>query len=103
MHRGTELRVAQEEARKKGLEPQFVEIDKPDPSVLFSPRFLSIAAKDPQSPDAIEALRMTLISSNDHVTGAVYETRAKAVEILERLLCREAVDHRAVGISEPVR
>ncbi len=79
-----ELRVAQEEARKKGLEPQFVKIDKPDPSVLFSPRFLSIAAQDPQSPDAIEALRMTLISSNDHVSGAVYETRAKAVEILER-------------------
>jgi thiol-disulfide isomerase/thioredoxin len=75
-------RAARDEARKKGQDPQNFESDKPHPAVLFSPRFLSVAEKDPEAPDAIDALRMTLLTSNDPKVGRSLETRAKAVKIL---------------------
>ena len=56
---------------------------KPHPNVAFSPRFLAIAEKNPEGPEAIDALKMTLQTSNSRPqTGTVLETRAKAIKIL---------------------
>ena len=59
----TEFRAAYEEAKKNGKEKDF-KFDKPHPAALFSPRFLAIAEKNPEGPDAIEALKLTLQTSN---------------------------------------
>jgi thiol-disulfide isomerase/thioredoxin len=58
--------------------------DKPFPGPLYSPRFLAIAEREPEGPDAIEALKMTLKTSVSDVPkpGTVVETRAKAIKLL---------------------
>ena len=75
-----ELRAAYEEARKNGKEKDF-KFDKPDPSVIFSPRFLAIAEKDPEGADAVAALKMTL-QTGYGPKGEPPETRGKALKIL---------------------
>ena len=74
-------RAAEVEAKKQGKEESF-RFDKPDPSAIFSPRFLAIAEKHPEAPEAIDALQMALLTSNDVNTGAVYPTREKVAKIL---------------------
>jgi thiol-disulfide isomerase/thioredoxin len=78
-----EYTAARIEAFKNGKGNDF-KFDKPFPSHLYSPRFLAIAEKEPEGPDAIEALKMTLKTSTSDIPkpGTVLETRGKAMKIL---------------------
>jgi hypothetical protein len=49
---------------------------------LFSQRFLLIAEKNPECPEAIDALKIALETSSGIIPGSEIETRAKAVKIL---------------------
>ncbi len=75
-----EIEAAHNEAKKNGQEKNF-QYNKPYPNVRFSPRFLAVAAGEPRGPDAADALRMTLQTSEDRF-GAALGTRAAAVKIL---------------------
>ena len=68
-------------ARKNGTLEHF-KFDKQAPRILFSQRFLSIAEKNPEGTDAIDALKMTLQIFRNIDRDAAIETRAKAVKIL---------------------
>ena len=78
-----EYRAAQLQAVKNGNGKGF-KFGKPFPAARYSPRFLAIAEKNPEGPDAIDAIRMTLKTSISEVPkpGTVLETRAKALKIL---------------------
>jgi len=78
-----EYMAAFAEAVKNGKGKDF-KFGKPFPAPLYSPRFLAIAEKDPEGPDAIDALKMTLKTSTSEVPkpGTVLETRGKAFKIL---------------------
>jgi thiol-disulfide isomerase/thioredoxin len=78
----TAYRAARDEANKQGKEQDF-KFDKPHPAAVFSPRFLALAEKNPESVEAIDALKMALLTSNDPQVGTALETRAKAVKILQ--------------------
>ncbi len=56
------LEAALDVARKNGKLENF-KFDKQAPRILFSPRFLAIAEKNPEGPEAIDALKMTLQTS----------------------------------------
>jgi thiol-disulfide isomerase/thioredoxin len=71
------------QAAKKTAKEGGFRFEKPYPSAAFSPRFLAIAERNPQGPDAIEALRMTLRTSGGGRIGNALETRAKAIKILQ--------------------
>jgi thiol-disulfide isomerase/thioredoxin len=77
----TPYRAARDEARKSGKEPDF-KFDKPYPPAVFAPRFLAVAERNPEAPQAIDALKMALQGSNDPEIGTPLETRAKTVKIL---------------------
>jgi thiol-disulfide isomerase/thioredoxin len=76
-----EHRAALELAKKSGKEKEF-KFDKPSPGAAFSPRFLSIVEKNPEGPEAVEALKMTLRTSYPAKSGPGAEARGKAVRIL---------------------
>jgi thiol-disulfide isomerase/thioredoxin len=76
-----EYLAARDAARKSDMEKDF-KFAKPQPGVLFSPRFLAIAERNPEAPETIDALKMTLMTSNDPSLDGALETRAKAVKIL---------------------
>ncbi len=76
-----ERRAALDLAKKSGKEKAF-KFDQPSPAALFSPRFLLIAEKNPEGPEAVDALMMTLRTSYPAKTGPGSEARAKAVRIL---------------------
>jgi thiol-disulfide isomerase/thioredoxin len=87
----TAYRAARDEANKQGKEQDF-KFDKPHPAAVFSPRFLALAEKNPEAVEAIDALKMALLTgsdqmahltSNDPQVGTALETRAKAVKILQ--------------------
>ena len=80
---GAEMRVAYEVAKKAGKEKAF-KFDKQPPTVVFSPRFLAIAERNPEGPDAIDALKATLETSYGPKSFEVQPTRARAVKILRR-------------------
>ncbi len=52
------------------------------PNVRFSPRFLAVAAKHPESPDAARALLTALNTSWDPEKGIALPTRAAAIELI---------------------
>ena len=71
-----ERRAALELANKNGAEKEF-SFEKPLPGPLFAPRFVAIAAKNPEGPEAVQALMMT-------------ETRTdKSVQVMSRSLFRD--------------
>jgi thiol-disulfide isomerase/thioredoxin len=76
-----EYRAALEEARKNGKDEPF-HFDKQLPDAKFAPRFLAIAERNPEGPDAIEALRLTLWTSRAPRIGAPLETWDRAIKIL---------------------
>jgi thiol-disulfide isomerase/thioredoxin len=76
-----EFHAAFDEARQNGKLEDF-EFEKQRPRILFSQRFLSIAEKNPEGPEAIDALKMTLQTSSGIDHGGAIESRAKAVKIL---------------------
>ena len=78
-----EYMAAYNEAKKNGPDKAF-KYDKPSPGASYSPRFLAIAERNPEGPDAIEALRMTLQTSvGPRADMPPLETRARAVKILQ--------------------
>ena len=72
---------AREDAKKNGKDEPF-HYDKPLPDAKFSPRFLAIAERNPEGPDAIEALHYTLSTSYAPRIGAPLETWDRAIKIL---------------------
>ena len=70
-----------EEAKKNGKDEPF-HFDKPLPDAKFAPRFLAIAERNPEGPDAIEALRFTLWTSHAPRIGGPLETWDRAIKIL---------------------
>ena len=70
-----------EEATKNGKDEPF-HFDKPLPDAKFAPRFLAIAERNPEGPDAIEALYFTLWTSYAPRIGAPLETWDRAIKIL---------------------
>mgnify|MGYP001103580916 CR=1 FL=1 len=57
-----ELRKAYEQAKKAGKQDSF-KFEKEHPSIRFSPRFLAIAKKAPETPAGFDAIRMALNTS----------------------------------------
>jgi thiol-disulfide isomerase/thioredoxin len=76
-----QMQAAYEEAKKAGREKDF-KFDEQPLGLVFSPRFLAIAEKNPEGPEAIDALKMALQTSFGLKPDAPLETRAKAVKIL---------------------
>ena len=64
-----EYRAAREEAKKNGKDEPF-HFDKSLPDARFAPRFLAIAERNPEGPDAIDALCFTLWNSQAPRSGA---------------------------------
>ncbi len=58
----TELRESYEAAKKSGKKDSF-EFKKQHPNLVYSPRFLALAEKDPEGPSAFGALLATLNTS----------------------------------------
>jgi thiol-disulfide isomerase/thioredoxin len=81
--RAKEVEAAYELAKKDGKEKGF-RFDNPHPNIVFSPRFLAIAAENPEGPEALDALEMTLRTSNIPATESALEIRGKAVKILRQ-------------------
>ena len=78
-----EYKAAYDAAKKKGdAAAKAFRFDKPLPLATFSHRFLAVAERDPEGPDAVEALMMTLRTSHGPKEGGVLETRGKAFKIL---------------------
>jgi thiol-disulfide isomerase/thioredoxin len=75
------IRAAYEEARKNNASKGF-KFDKPSPAASFSPRFLAIAEKNPEGPDAIDAITYALATSDGPTPESPLETRVKAIKIL---------------------
>jgi thiol-disulfide isomerase/thioredoxin len=78
----SEFQAAYDEAKKNGKEKDF-KFDKQPPRLVFSPRFLAIAERNPEGSEAIDALKMTLQTSAGLKPETPLETRAKAVKILQ--------------------
>jgi thiol-disulfide isomerase/thioredoxin len=76
-----EYRAAREEAKKNGKDEPF-HFDKSLPDARFAPRFLAIAERNPEGPDAIEALHLTLWTSRAPRIGAPLETWDRAIKVL---------------------
>jgi thiol-disulfide isomerase/thioredoxin len=77
----TDFDAAYQHAKKNAKDTVF-RFDKPRPDADFSPRFLAIAAKNPEGSEAIRALMLTLQTSRGFTSGTALETRAKAIKIL---------------------
>jgi thiol-disulfide isomerase/thioredoxin len=78
-----EYKAAFAAAKKKGdVAIKAFRFDKPLPLEAFSTRFLAVAERDPEGPDAVEALDMTLRTTLGPKLKTSLETRAKVVKIL---------------------
>ncbi len=77
----TEMRSAIAEARKKGTEKS-LKFDKESPRLVFSRRFLAIAEKSPEGPQAIDALKMTLQTSGGLDPVEAREFRTKVFKVV---------------------
>ena len=78
-----EYMAAREAAKKKGdAAVKAFRFEKRPPVAEFSTRFLAVAERAPEGPDAVEALMMTLRTSHSPKEGGVLETRGKAFKIL---------------------
>jgi thiol-disulfide isomerase/thioredoxin len=73
--------AAYEEAKKNNATKGF-KFDKPSPAASFSPRFLAIAEKNPDGPDAIDAIKYALGTSDGPNRENPLETRARAIKFL---------------------
>src|SRR5208283_3005543 len=77
-----ECQAAYEAAKTQGdAAVKAFHFDKPSPSPIFSPRFLAIAEKNPEGPEALDALKWALLTSSGP-NGKPLETRAQAFKIL---------------------
>ncbi len=78
-----EFEAAYEAAKAKGNAAlKAFKFEKPRPGHAFAPKFLAVAEKDPEGPDAVGALKLAMrYSSGD--TGSAPEIRARAIKILQ--------------------
>jgi len=78
-----EFEAAYEAAKAKGdAALKAFKFKKPRPGFAFAPKFLAVAEKDPEGPDAGDALKLTMrYSSSD--TGNAPDIRARAIKILQ--------------------
>ena len=78
-----EFNAAYEAAKAKGdAALKAFKFEKPRPGHAFAPKFLAVAEKDPEGPDAVDALKLAMrYSSSD--TGNAPEIRARAIKILQ--------------------
>ena len=77
-----EYRAAYAEAKKNGKTKGF-HFDKPRAAVAFSPRFLAVAAKNPEAPEAIDAIKEALQTSFAAESAVGLGIRAKGIKILQ--------------------
>ena len=76
-----EFEAAYEAAKSKGdAALKAFKFDKPRPGPAFSPKFLAVVEKDPEGPDALAAIKLTIQSGYDK--GEPMATSVKAVKIL---------------------
>ena len=77
----TDVDAAHELAKKNGKAnaPVFT---KPSPGPLFATRFLALAERNLEAPEAIDALILTLQTSLRSTTGPAHAARGKAIKIL---------------------
>jgi thiol-disulfide isomerase/thioredoxin len=80
--RFAEWRTARDEAKKNGKEEDS-HPDKPGPAVAFSPRFLAIAEKNPEGPEAIDAIKKAVETSFEAKPAIGLGIRAKGIKILQ--------------------
>jgi thiol-disulfide isomerase/thioredoxin len=71
-----EFEAARQARKTDGFKPSVAY-----PGGTYSPRFLAIAAKAPDAPEALDALTMALITGSDG-EGKPLDTRIKAIQIL---------------------
>jgi thiol-disulfide isomerase/thioredoxin len=78
-----EFEAAYEAAKTRGdAALKAFKFEKPRPGPAFVPKFLAVAEKDPEGPDAVDALRLAMrYSSGD--AGNAPEIRARAIKILQ--------------------
>jgi thiol-disulfide isomerase/thioredoxin len=79
------IRANEYEAAKKAGKEQDVTYSRVNPAPEFSARFLAIADKDPEGPDALNALIMTLLTTGlgpKQTFEAHNDTRAKAFALI---------------------
>ena len=71
-----EFEAAVEAAKAKGdAALKAFKFEKPRPGYAFAPKFLAVAEKDPEGPDAVDALKLAMRYSP--------EIRARAIKILQ--------------------
>ena len=76
-----EFEAAYEAAKSKGdAALKAFKFDKPRPGPAFSPKFLAVVEKDPEGPDALPAIKLTIQSGYDK--GEPMAMSVKAVKIL---------------------
>jgi thiol-disulfide isomerase/thioredoxin len=80
-HEEFEAALAAAEAKGAAALKAF-KFEKRRPGYAFAPKFLAVAEKDPEGPDAVDALELAMrYSSSD--TGNAPEIRARAIKILQ--------------------
>ena len=62
--------------------------EKPRPGYAFAPKFLAVAEKDPEGPDAVDALKLAMRYSSEYTCSA-REIRARAIKILQEYYVTE--------------
>jgi thiol-disulfide isomerase/thioredoxin len=78
-----EFEAAYEAAKAKGdAALKAFRFEKPRPGYAFAPKFLAVAEKDPEGPDAVDALRLAMRYSSED-TRSAREIRASAIKILQ--------------------
>ena len=78
-----EFEAAYEAAKAKGdAALKAFRFEKPRPGYAFAPKFLAVADKDPEGPDAVDALKLAMRYSSED-TRSAREIRARAIKILQ--------------------
>ena len=78
-----EFEAAYEAPKAKGdAALKAFKFEKPRPGYAFAPKFLAVAEKDPEGPNAVDALKLALRYSSGE-TGNAPEIRARAIKILQ--------------------
>ena len=84
-----EFEAAYEAAKAKGdAALKAFRFEKPRPGYAFAPKFLAVAEKDPEGPDAVDALKLAMRYSSDYTCSA-REIRARAIKILQEYYVTE--------------
>jgi len=80
-HEEFEAALAAAEAKGAAALKAF-KFEKRRPGYAFAPKFLAVAEKDPEGPDAVDALKLAMRYSSEYTCSA-REIRARAIKILQ--------------------